>query len=76
MGRGARDEEEQEGSGGVGEEEEQVGSGGVGEEEGEEGSRLERWERRKVLEGWESKPVGARKRRIVGKGMREKIVLR
>ena len=71
------EEEEHVGSGGVGEEEEHVGSGGAGEEEGEEGSRLERWERRKVLEGWESKRVGARKRRIVGKGMREKkIVLR
>ena len=42
-----------------------------------EGSKLERWERRKVLEGWESRWVGARKRRIVGKGMTEKkIVLR
>ena len=42
-----------------------------------EGSKLERWERRKVLEGWESRRVGARKRRIVGKGMTEKkIVLR
>ena len=38
---------------------------------------MERWERRKVLEGWESKQVGARKRTIMGKGMREKkIVLR
>ena len=37
---------------------------------------MERWERRKVLEGCESKRVGAMKRRIVGKGMREKIVLR
>ena len=42
-----------------------------------EGSRVERWERRRVLDKWENKQVGARKRRIVGKGMREKkIVLR
>ena len=74
MGRGVREEEEQEGSGRVGEEEEQEGGGGVGEEE-EEGSRVERWKRRRVLYGWESKRVGARKR-IVGKGMGEKIVLR
>ena len=43
----------------------------------EDGSRVERWERRRVLEGWESKRVGTRKRRIVGKGMGEqKIMLR
>ena len=43
----------------------------------EEGSRVERWERRRVLHGWERKRVGARKRRIVGEeGMGEKIVLR
>jgi len=65
LGRGAREKEEQEVSGGVGEEE-------------EEGSRVERWERRSlwVLYGWESKWVGARKRRIVGRGIGEKIVLR
>ena len=56
------------------EEEEQEGSGGAGEEEGE-GSTVERWERRRVLDGWENKWVGARKRRIVSKGMGEKIVL-
>ena len=38
MGRGVREEEEQEDSGGMGEEE-------------EEGSRVERWERMKVV-GW------------------------
>ena len=63
MGRGVREKEEQEGSGGMGEEE-------------EEGSMVERWERRRVLDKWENKWVGARKRRIVGKGMGEKIVLR
>ena len=59
MGRGVREKEEQEVSGGVGEEE-----------------VVEGWERRsrKVI-GWESKWVGARKRRIVSKGMGEKIVL-
>ena len=47
----------------------------MGEEE-EEGSTVERWERRRVLDKWENKWVGGRKRRIVGKGMGEKIVLR
>ena len=47
------------------EEEEQENSGGMGEEE--EGSTVERWERRRVLDKWENKWVGARKRRIVGK---------
>jgi len=37
---------------------------------------VERWERRRVLYGGERKRVGARKRRIVGEGMGEKIVLR
>ena len=43
----------------------------MGEEEEEEGCRMERWERRRLVEGWESKWVGARRRRIVGKGMGE-----
>ena len=38
LGRGVRDEEEQEGSGGVEVEEEQEGSVGAGEEEEQEGS--------------------------------------
>ena len=37
---------------------------------------VERWERRRVLDKWENKGVGVRKRRIVGKGMGKKIVLR
>jgi len=42
------------------------------EEEEEEGSSVERWD----WMGWESKWVRARKRRIVYKGMGEKIVLK
>ena len=70
-------EEEEEGSTvEMGEEEEEGSTVEMGEEE-EEGSTVERWERRRVLDKWENKQVGARKRRIVGKGMGEKkIVLR